>query len=87
MFGVPPWRHQLELFLCYCAVNKLLSGTGHLRLCYGKPRVELVRKPSLTLCGVCGEPSGASCKGALIPAVKGSSGGSVTARVTPGWSH
>lgn len=36
---------------------------------------------------MCVEPSGISCKGALIPAVKGSGGGHVTARVTPGWSQ
>lgn len=46
VFGIPPWRHQLQLLLCSCAVNKLLSGLRHLRLCYGKPRVELVRKHS-----------------------------------------
>lgn len=62
--GSPPWRHQLELVLCYCAVNKLLSEMEHLRLCYGKPRVELVRKPGVTLHEWgCGEPSGVSCKG------------------------
>lgn len=45
VFGIPPWRHQLELSLCSCAMNELLSGMRHLRLCYGKPRVELVRTP------------------------------------------
>lgn len=32
----PPWWHQLRLFVCYCAVNKLFCGMRHLRPCLGK---------------------------------------------------
>lgn len=42
------WQ-QLKLCLCYCTVNKWLHGTRQLGLCHGKSRVELVRKPGLTV--------------------------------------
>lgn len=47
--------HQLRLFLCYCIVNKWFYGMRHLRCCWGKPGVEPVRKPGLSVNGVCRE--------------------------------
>lgn len=44
LLGVHPWRSQLELFLCYCTLNKLLCGTRYPRLFKGKPGVKPVRK-------------------------------------------
>lgn len=68
----PPWRHQLEMFLCSCAGNKLLYRTRHLRFCNGKPRAEPVRKPSLTGCeGVWREPSQAPARSLEPPTAKG----------------
>lgn len=54
----PPWGHQLRLFLCYCAVNKWLYGMRYLRLCCGKPRAELARKPGLAVDGCVGSQGG-----------------------------
>lgn len=31
-WGIPPWRHQLRLFLCSCTVNKWFYGTRLVRL-------------------------------------------------------
>lgn len=64
--GAPP---QLGLFLCYCAVNKWLDGR-RLRLCRGKPGVEPVREPGLTVRGVCGESNGTH-RSPEPPALKG----------------
>lgn len=47
LLGVPPQRHQLELFPCYCTRNKRLY--GHVRLCCGQPGVEPVKKPGLAV--------------------------------------
>lgn len=48
---------QLELILLfsYGTIIKLFKGSGRLRLCYGKPGVELVRKTGLCEWGR-GEP-------------------------------
>lgn len=90
LLGVPPWKHQLELFLCHCTVSKLIYGARHTRLCYGKPGVEAVRKPVLAVwVGDVQESSrthqvtGATpCEGAPAPAVTVSGVWSVTARVS-----
>lgn len=65
------WNADLldNTFLCYCSVNKLLFGTQHLRLHYGKSRVKLGRKPGLTACEWC-LSSRATCSSLQPLAVK-----------------
>lgn len=63
--------HQLRLFLCYCTVNKWFYGTRHLRCCWGKPEVEPVRKPGLSVNGVCGESSRVPVGSLELAPVKG----------------
>lgn len=72
-------------FFYYSAMNKLLY--GYLRLCYGKPVVELVRTPGLTAWLGCVKHSThcltatTSCEGVSVLAVKASGTGNVTDKV------
>lgn len=67
----PAGMQQLELFLCYCTLNKWLCGMRHLRLYCGKPGDEAVRKPGLTVqlwsvgtqMGTCGVTGTTAVKG------------------------
>lgn len=40
---------EAPAFLCYCTVIKLPYGMRHLRLCYGKSGVKLIRRAGLTV--------------------------------------
>lgn len=90
LLEIPPQRHQLELFLGYYTVNKLLYGARHTKFCYGKPGVEAVRKPGLFVwvgdvhesSRACQVTGAAPCEGAPAPAVTVSGAGTVTARVS-----
>lgn len=70
MFRLPPWKHQLELDLCYCAMSQrgILSECGVCREPGGDPL---------------GHWSCCCCRGASVPPVTVWAGVSVTPGVAP----
>lgn len=78
--GIPPRRHQPGLCLYFCARNKWLHQTEHLRLCHWEARLGPVRRQGLTGSGAVRSHWSHCCEGALAPAVTASGTGSVTAQ-------
>lgn len=79
LFRVPPWRHPAWGGFVFCTLTKLFKGFRCLRPCHGKPGVEPVRNPCLTLWAL--------LQKAFSPSqCKVFDGRSMTARVLPEWS-
>lgn len=92
LFGVPPWKHQLGIFLCCCAMSKWLCGMGRLSLCHGKPGMDPVGKPGLTVSVGCARRRTGTPRSlepllwtGISPAVEVAGAGDVTERVLWDW--
>lgn len=77
--GNPPRRYQLRLCLYFCARNKWLHQTEHLRPCHWEAGLGPVRRQGLTGSRAVRSHWSRRCEGALAPAVTASGTGSVTA--------